>query len=98
MSKVLRISNVLILIFLLNSCTKDRKLPNNDNHMKIIKTIKQAQWDKLANKKIYFGHQSVGYNMIDGVELILKENPKIGIKIKEGDDIKAFVKTNNKKI
>ena len=29
---------------------------------------------RLANKKIYFGHQSVGYNMIDGVESVLKQN------------------------
>lgn len=60
--------------------------------MKIIETISQSQWDNLASKKIYFGHQSVGYNIIDGVELILKENPEIGINIKEGVNIKGFNK------
>jgi len=33
--------------------------------------------EKLSQKKIYFGHQSVGFNIIDGIKDIMKENPQI---------------------
>jgi hypothetical protein len=33
-----------------------------------LKDIPDAAWEKLSKKKIYFGHQSVGFNIIDGVQ------------------------------
>ena len=41
-------------------------LPSIDN-------VPQEYWVKLAEKKIFFGHKSVGYNVIDGIEDILNE-------------------------
>ena len=35
----------------------------------------------LMDKKIYFGHQSVGFNILDGVSEILKNNPSIKLNI-----------------
>lgn len=81
------------IFFLSISCNVDKKSPKNiNNSMKSIKTISQERWGKLANKKIYFGHQSVGYNIIDGVETILKNNPNIKINIKEGNKLIIFEK------
>lgn len=54
--------------------------------------ISQRQWDELGRKKIFFGHQSVGYNIITGIEQILKENPNIKlniIKTTSADDLKG---------
>lgn len=88
--KLFKFSFIFLLILLI-SCKKNKELLiDNNNPMKNIKTIKQAQWNKLANKNIYFGHQSVGYNMIDGIESILKENPNIKIDIKEGNELIKF--------
>lgn len=42
-----------------------------------------SSWEKLATKKIYFGHQSVGYNIIDGINDLMKEYPQIRINIIE---------------
>lgn len=46
-----------------------------------IKSIPEDSWKKLAEKKVYFGHQSVGYNIVEGLEAIMKENPQIKLDI-----------------
>ena len=33
-----------------------------------IDDVPQEYWAKLAEKRIFFGHMSVGYNMINGIE------------------------------
>jgi len=48
-----------------------------------IKDVPAEAWQKLSKKKIYFGHQSVGYNIMDGVKDIMKENPNIKLNILE---------------
>ena len=63
---------------------------SDNNSMHNIKNISQVEWDKVSTKNIYFGHQSVGYNMIDGIQSILEKNPNIGINIKEDHELKAF--------
>lgn len=48
-----------------------------------LKNIPQEKWDKLVSKRIYFGHQSVGYNIINGVEDVIKEISDIKFNIIE---------------
>jgi len=48
-----------------------------------IKDISAAKWEKLSQKKIYFGHQSVGFNIVDGIKDLMKENPQIKLNIVE---------------
>ena len=47
-------------------------------------------WQKLANKSIYFGHQSVGYNILEGVSALIKEKNNIPLKIVETKTPKKF--------
>lgn len=75
----------LFLFILLISCdhkteTSKRKLTKMD-----LKNVSQSNWDNLANKNIYFGHQSVGYNIIDGIKIQLNKNPEIKLSIVEAD-------------
>ena len=55
-----------------------------------LKDIPDAAWEKLSQKKIYFGHQSVGFNIIDGVNDLMEEYPKIKLNIVETSDSKDF--------
>jgi len=48
-----------------------------------IKDIPAPDWKKLSEKRIYFGHQSVGFNIIDGIKDVLRENPQIVLKTVE---------------
>lgn len=53
-------------------------------------SLSQEEFESLARKKIYFGHQSVGYNIIDGMTDILKENPNVNLNIVETKDPAVF--------
>jgi hypothetical protein len=44
-------------------------------------SISAAQWQALAQKKIFFAHMSVGYNIISGVDVILRKHPDISLNI-----------------
>lgn len=55
-----------------------------------IKDIPAAKWEKLSQKKIYFGHQSVGFNIIDGIKDLIKENPQVKLNIVETADQADF--------
>lgn len=55
-----------------------------------IKDIPDSAWDKLSHKKIFFGHQSVGYNIIDGIKDVMQEYPRIKLNIVETSDPADF--------
>ena len=57
-----------------------------------IKDVPASAWEKLSQKKIYFGHQSVGNNIMDGVNDLMKENPQIKLNIVETNDPSNFSK------
>jgi hypothetical protein len=57
-----------------------------------ISDIPQERWDKLTQKRIFFGHQSVGANIIDGLKKIIKDNNNIKLNIIDIDSQKLFTK------
>jgi len=52
--------------------------------------VSAADWGNLAGKKIFFGHQSVGYNIMEGVSALRKEYPSIQLTIVETTDPSRF--------
>lgn len=48
--------------------------------------ISKSAWEKFSVKKIYFGHMSVGFNIIDGVRLLAEGNPGIKLNLVETND------------
>lgn len=72
---------LLLTVFLLfQGCQKEPTMPNNIQGQSLA-AVSGSAWEKLAGKRIFFGHQSVGKNILDGVEMILKENPAIRLKV-----------------
>jgi len=55
-----------------------------------IKTVSDEQWQQLAGRKLFFGHMSVGYNMLDGIKAVMAENDKIKLNIVETADPQQF--------
>jgi hypothetical protein len=55
-----------------------------------IRSVPEAVWKGLGEKRIYFGHQSVGYNIIEGITDIMKKNPQIKLSILQTDDPSKF--------
>ena len=50
-----------------------------------------ATWEELTRKRIYFGHKSVGDNIIAGVRDVMQEQPQIKLRIVQSDNAKDFV-------
>jgi hypothetical protein len=55
-----------------------------------IKNVPDTSWKKLGEKRIYFGHQSVGYNIVEGISDVLKANPQIKLNIIETNNAVDF--------
>lgn len=47
-------------------------------------SITAAQWDSLTQRRIVFGHQSVGRNILTGVKTVLAANPGIALRVVQG--------------
>jgi len=55
-------------------------------------SVPNSAWKALSEKKIYFGHQSVGFNIMDGVADLMKELPNIKLNIVETNQKRDFAK------
>jgi len=71
------------IAFNLISCDKGGEMSKETIKFPSIKDVPASAWEKLSQKKIYFGHQSVGDNIMDGVKDLMKDNPQIQLNIVE---------------
>lgn len=55
-----------------------------------IDDVPDSAWQSLGSKKILFGHQSVGDDMLNGVRDLLKEHEQIRLRVVETRDPSAF--------
>jgi len=53
-------------------------------------SVPPATWAAVARTKIFFGHQSVGYNIVEGLQEIQATKPDIRLNIQETRDPQAF--------
>jgi hypothetical protein len=45
--------------------------------------IPRTEWDRLSTKKIFFGHKSVGQNIIEGLKAVIERNSAVRLNILE---------------
>jgi hypothetical protein len=57
--------------------------------MKTLQEVTDAEWATLAATRVYLGHQSVGGNILDGLQRLLAENPRIPLRVVESDSLSA---------
>ena len=74
----------IILLCFLTSCGEDRN--TKQKTFSSIKDVAISKWGQLSRKKIYFGHRSVGNNIIDGIKNLIGENPQIKLNITQPTD------------
>jgi hypothetical protein len=74
---------LILFILLLVSCGGGGSMAKNKVVFKSLQDIKESKWNNLSKKKIYFGHQSVGSDIIRGIEDLQKINPIINLNILE---------------
>jgi len=78
-----------ILVSFLTGC-EGGKVMYERGELQSMSKIAEPAWQKLSQKKIYFGHQSVGYNIIDGISKIMQSNRSIKLNIVKTTDPAAF--------
>lgn len=82
--------NLVILVSLLIIACNGGEMEQQKIESNALKNVQPSLWENLSQKKIYFGHQSVGYNIVDGINDLIKENPQIKLNIVEINGIKDF--------
>ena len=90
-NKIKKIFLVPIILFI-SSCSNGDHMQKTESYQNLVNSISEKNWVALAHKKTYFGHQSVGFNIIDGIKDIMSENKKIDLNIKETEDLNDFSK------
>lgn len=53
--------------------------------------ISADEWAALASRRIFFGHQSVGRDILDGVELVLEQHPSIALHVRQASGNPASI-------
>jgi hypothetical protein len=71
------------LFLILATACKGGKIPSDEVSLECFHDISGSTWTSLSNKKIFFGHQSVGFNIVDGMKDLMKTNPQIKLNIVE---------------
>lgn len=79
----------VLAVFLLSACegghmskepTTSGVVPSNE------KRVSVSEIERLAGKRIFFGHQSVGVNIIDGINQVIRDIPEGDLAIVETED------------
>ena len=75
------VSCVMLMAFLIISCKGDT-MAGPQTVLKSMKDTPLSAWEGLSRKRVLFGHQSVGNNMLAGVDELLREHPAIGLTVR----------------
>ena len=54
-------------------------------HRSSLSEVPDAAWQSLGTKRVFFGHQSVGANIMEGVADVLRDEPRIGLRVAGGE-------------
>jgi hypothetical protein len=83
---------IILILTILIGCSGGKMEEQTEKKISYnsLQDIPDEAWKKLAQKKIYFGHQSVGLNIIYGIKDLMKENPQIKLNITESADKSDF--------
>ena len=55
----------------------------------VLREVPARSLEKLSGKRIYFGHQSVGYDIVGGLKALVGERPDLRLRIVEGRALDA---------
>lgn len=63
-----------IIIFIFMTACNDKGFEDDHYYGKV---LKRSDLSSLPGKKVYFGHQSVGYNILEGIKKITAQNEEL---------------------
>jgi len=75
--------NALIIHLLLVSPSSGQMMSSEKVGAVKYTNLSEAAWSSLSHQKIFFGHKSVGYNIVDGVKDLVGLNPQANLNVAE---------------
>jgi hypothetical protein len=81
----------LLLIISVLICVVGCKGENMKVDLSELKAVPQEKWEQLSRKRIYFAHQSIGYNIVSGLESIKDHVPQMQLNIVETKDFDSIM-------
>ena len=69
---------------------KPRHKEKSPHVIRRLADIPVEAWDRLGQKRIFFGHQSVGYNIIEGIQDLVAGNESVSLNVVESKDAKTI--------
>lgn len=72
------------------ACGGEDAMQQTPTPVPAIADITTEQWTRLADRRLFFGHQSVGGNILDGVAEVLRDHPEIPLRVIETADPAAM--------
>lgn len=89
--KFYAISLMVLAAAIVGGCASDRTETTTAAPLSM-KDVPAETWQKLSHKKIFFGHKSVGANIVDGVRDVTGQRQDIALNIVETREPAAFDK------
>jgi len=83
--KKLNLFNIVFILLLFMKCAHEKS-----NKMVELNKLEVEKWESLSLKKIYFAHQSVGSNLIEGISMHMSNDSDVKLKIVEGNGPNLF--------
>jgi len=87
-NKIISSITLIIISIFIFSCSGGN-MPEEKVTFPSIKDVPAQAWVNLSKKAVYFGHQSVGFNIMEGVQEIIKAHPEVHLTIVETTEASA---------
>jgi hypothetical protein len=80
---------IMIGVLVATGCVKKEESAGTmtNSNLPQLTDVDSASWARLAERRIFFGHQSVGRNIVDGINDVLAANPQIRLRVVESKDL-----------
>jgi hypothetical protein len=88
--RVIPLFVIVCFMGLLFSCQRSPTTNTPVSSGAAINNVSNSAWLKLSEKRIYFGHKSVGQNIVEGVQDVLKQFPQIKLTVLESNNVEDF--------
>lgn len=68
------------------ACAPEAAPPSPVEISAVLDSVSPAQWSALASRRVYFAHMSVGGNIVDGIAVLVRERPDLGLRLVRSSD------------
>jgi len=98
--KYIILSLILIILFLISvvvlniNLDGEKTMYRMEEQLQSLEDISITKLRELSQKKLFFGHQSVGFNIIDGINDIMNDNPELKLNFVEYNSLSDFNTSN----